>query len=227
MKDNSAAYSSNDYDSRIESVLPYYGEFHRQIIDLVKTVYPNKSEIKWLDTGCGTGSLARKANEQTENIKFTLCDPSQGMLEKARQKLVGVDAQYRCISSQMLDYEDEFDVVTAVQSHHYLSVEQRKQATQKCFRALKNGGIYVTFENIMLSSTESDSLGIKRWENYLRSYGKTEQEVQAHINRRGTEVFPITIKEQLELLRTCKFATADVLWASYMQAGFFAIKKGI
>lgn len=79
----------------------------------------------------------------------------------------------------------------------------------------------------MLSSTESDSLGIKRWENYLRSYGKTEQEVQAHINRRGTEVFPITIKEQLELLRTCKFATADVLWASYMQAGFFAIKKGI
>lgn len=113
-----------------------------------------------------------------------------------------------------------------MQSHHYLSAEQRKQATQNCFRALKNGGIYITFENIKLSSAESDSLAIKRWESYLRSYGKTEQEVQAHIDRRGTEVFPVTINEHLELLRACGFATADVLWASYLQAGFFAIKKG-
>ncbi len=228
MKDNLSAYNSNDYDSRVNSVLPYYGEFHRQIIDLVKAIYPDNAEISWLDTGCGTGSLAFKAEEQINNIKFTLCDPSDQMLEKAKEKLNAYqNIVYKNISSQQLDYENKFDVVTAVQSHHYLNAEQRKEATQNCFRALKSGGIYITFENIMLSDEISDRIGNERWKNYLRSYGKTETEVQSHINRRGTEVFPITIEEHLRLLKSCGFETADILWASYMQAGFFAIKKGI
>lgn len=227
MKDNLSAYTSNDYDNRVNSVLPYYSEFHRQITDIVKTLFAEKLEIKWLDTGCGTGSLAQKANEQMNNIKFTLCDPSEQMLKKAEEKLVlNKNIEFKCASSQQLDYENEYNVITAVQSHHYMSAEQRKAVTEKCYRALKNGGVYITFENIMLSSDVTDKIGTERWKNYLRAYGKTELEIEAHINRRGTEVFPITINEHLELLKTCGFATADILWASYMQAGFFAIKKG-
>lgn len=43
--------------------------------------------------------------------------------------------------------------------------------------------------------------------------------------RRGTEVLPITIEEHLCLLKECGFKSADILWTSYMQAGFFAIKE--
>lgn len=223
MKDNLSAYSSNDYDSRVSSVLPYYSEFHKQVLDLAESL--DFKNIKWLDTGCGTGSLVQKAIEIFPSAEFTLCDPSAEMLEKAKQKIDDFK-NIRCFNlpSQQLDFKNEFDIVTAVQAHHYLDTEQRAVATKKCFDALRQGGVYVTFENIALSSQLSGEIGIERWRRYLLSNGKTEAEAQSHINRRGTEVFPITIEEHIKLIKDCGFRTVDVLWASYMQAGFFAIK---
>lgn len=43
-------------------------------------------------------------------------------------------------------------------------------------------------------------------------------------NRRGVEVFPITLEQHIELLKKCGFRSVNVLWASYLQAGFWAIK---
>ena len=50
MKDNKSAYNSSVYDENIVSTLPYYREYHNQIIDLVKAAGMQK--IDWLDTGC-------------------------------------------------------------------------------------------------------------------------------------------------------------------------------
>lgn len=223
MKDNLSAYSSNDYDSRVSSVLPYYSEFHNQVLDLAESL--DLEKINWLDTGCGTGSLALKALSKFKLSEFVLCDPSADMIEKAKSKLSGFDnVSFYNLSSQQLDFKNRFDIVTAIQSHHYLNEEQRALATKKCFDALKSGGVYVTFENIELSSEMSIKIGINRWKRFLISNGKNEEEVQSHINRRGTEVFPITVEEHIKLIKDCGFRTVDVLWASYMQAGFFAVK---
>lgn len=222
MKDNLSAYSSNDYDNRVNSVLPYYQEFHFQILDLVKVL--NKDKIRWLDTGCGTGNLTQKALEYFDNIEFTLCDPSENMLKTAENKLGHKNIQYFNIDSQHLDFDNEFDIVTAVQSHHYLDMESRKTAAKHCYQALKQSGIYITFENIALSTPQSDVIGIERWKRFLASNGKTTEEIKSHVSRRGTEVFPITVEQHIKLLRECGFRSVDILWASYMQAGLFAIK---
>lgn len=223
MKDNLSSYNSSDYDARVSSVLPFYTEFHEQIIDLAKTYF--KGEINWLDTGCGTGSLAQKLQSSGLKINLTLCDPSDKMLDTAKQKLCSnTNINYLCAPSQELDFAEQFDIVTAVQSHHYLDKETRIKATKNCFNALKNGGIYITFENILMSNPTSDSVGMERWANYMRGYGKSEEEITSHQNRRGTEVFPITILEHLNILKNCGFKTADILWTSQMQSGFFAIK---
>ncbi|MDE6658254.1 MAG: class I SAM-dependent methyltransferase, partial [Oscillospiraceae bacterium] len=85
MKDNLSAYNANDYDNHINSVLPYYQEFHTQIIDLIRAL--NNNNIQWLDTGCGTGTLAEKIMKNFSNINLTLCDPSEKMLAITKQKL--------------------------------------------------------------------------------------------------------------------------------------------
>ena len=128
------------------------------------------------------------------------------------------------IDSQHLDFDNEFDIVTAVQSHHYLDMESRKTATKHCYQALKQSGIYITFENIALSVLQSEVIGIERWKQFLASNGKTTEEIKSHVSRRGTEVFPITVEQHIKLLRECGFGSVDILWASYMQAGFWAIK---
>lgn len=223
MKNNSSAFNSNEYDNKVNTVLPYYSEYNKQIYDLISAL--ELESIKWLDTGCGTGNLISGIKEQYPDAVFVLCDPSENMLSAAKRKLAGINKiQFRNISSQQLDYKDDFNIVTSVQSHHYLSKEQRKLAVKNCYTALKDGGIYITFENIALSKGFGEEIGMKRWKNYLINHGKTDEEAQKHISRRGTEVLPITIKEHIELLQEVGFKSADLLWMSYMQAGFFAIK---
>ncbi len=223
MNDNKSSFDSALYDRGITAVLLYYSDFHNQVIDLIFTMY--KDNFKWLDTGCGTGRLVDKAAEHFKAVDFTLCDPSPNMLKIAKNKLLGLcNINFRNISSQQFDYKNTFDVVTAIQAHHYLNASERICATQKCYSALRENGVYITFENIAMSDKISDNISIKRWIKYMAIHGKSTDEIEEHISRRGNEVFPITIEEHLSLLRKCGFKTADILWTSYMQAGFFAVK---
>ncbi len=222
MKDNKSAYNSAIYDDKIVNVLPYYKEYHGQIIDLVKKM--GFKEPDWLDTGCGTGTLARRVLEDRSDVKFTLCDPSEKMLAEAREKLNGRDIRFLNISSQQIMFESEFDVVTAVQCHHYLQREDRKDAVEKCCRALRENGVFITFENIRMTTAESDAIALSRWAQFLADHGNSEEDVQMHLNRRGIEVFPITIEEHIKLLRECGFRSVDLIWTSYLQAGFWAMK---
>lgn len=223
--DNKSSYNSGIYDANITNVLPYYTEFHSQIIDLAKTIAPEKDgRIKWLDTGCGTGTLALRALGELPGIEFTLCDPSEGMLEIAKDKLKGMDIRFNMTASDALPYENEFDLVTAVQSHHYYDMETRAIAVRKCLRALKEDGIFVTFENIRMSTEKSDAMALDRWGRFLSDHGWTPEGVKAHQARRGVEMFPITIEQHLEMIKNAGFRSVDILWVSYMQTGFWAIK---
>ena len=220
--DNSSSYNSDIYDEKITSVLPYYREYHTQVIDLVRNMGINSPE--WLDTGCGTGTLALRALSEMPGIRFTLADPSENMLDEAKAKLDGRDIRYVNAPSDKLPFIAEFDIITAIQSHHYYDINGRKQAVKRCFDALKKGGVFVTFENIRMSSDISDAIAVTRWKTYQKEHGRSPEDVEAHIARRGTVMFPITIEEHLDMLKKCGFATVDILWTSYLQAGFWAVK---
>ena len=222
MKDNKSAYNSNVYDENIVSTLPYYREYHNQIIDLVKAM--GTHDIEWLDTGCGTGTLACRVFDCRDDVSFTLCDPSEQMLDIAKSKLQKRKVKVYNIASQNMPFDSEFDVVTAVQCHHYLKPDDRKIAVENCFRALKNGGIFVAFENIKMTTEASDKIALKRWERFLSDHLNDPEVVKMHIDRRGVEVFPITIEEHIKLLREAGFKSVDILWTSYLQAGFWAMK---
>ena len=220
--DNRSAYDSNIYDEHIVNVLPYYREYHGQIIDLVRAY--KQDTIEWLDTGCGTGTLASRVFEKEQNVRFTLCDPSEKMLNEAEKKLGDKNIRFIKAASHELDFNSEYDVITAVQSHHYYKPDEREKAVSNCYRALRDGGIFITFENIRMSSENSDAIAMKRWVNFLREHGNSEQDINMQIERRGVETFPITIEQHIELLKRTGFKSVDILWASYLQAGFVAIK---
>lgn len=87
MHNNKSFYQSFDYDDKINMTLPYYEDFHKQAVDVVRAM--NLSKVSWLDTGCGTGRMARKALEELNrtDIHFTLCDISKEMLNIAKKRL--------------------------------------------------------------------------------------------------------------------------------------------
>lgn len=221
---NSSAFSEQEYDEKIRKTLPFYREMQQQAAGLVKVM--GMERIRWLDTGCGTGNMAQEAVNQCHVLEITLADPSEKMLKiaGARAREWKVPFRLEAAGTEQLKYEEAFDVVTAIQAHHYLTREQRRKATQKCCSALKAGGVYITFENITPATKEGTELALKNWQNYQIQNGKSKEEAKRHISRYGAAYFPITLEEHLSLLKECGFGTADILWYSYMQAGVFGIK---
>lgn len=217
---HTTAFSSREYDRKIKQTLPYYEEFYKQIIDVVRCHFDN--QISWLDVGCGTGKMAEWGLEFSN--RFVLLDNSADMLDIARKQINSEKAEFVLKSANDMEYENEFDVVTSVQVFHYLSADERRKAICKCYNALKSGGIFITFENFASGTELGTKLYLNRWKQYQISQGKTEKEAQEHISRYGKDYFPITINEHKKLLEECGFKTVELLWCSYMQVGFMGIK---
>ncbi len=223
-RDNTTSQSASQYDGAIAKTIPHYELLHAETIDLVKCLPEPRF---WLDTGCGTGSLILRAIHELGRLAFVAADPSEEMLEIAREKMSatpGLDIKYIVARTEELCCSDKFDVVTAILAHHYLDSQTRLKATQNCFRVLNEGGVYITFETIKPNSEQGTEIGLKRWRNAQLAKGKTPASVDHHLGRYGTELQPITIESHLKLLREVGFSAVEVLWASGMQAGFCGIK---
>jgi tRNA (cmo5U34)-methyltransferase len=226
-RDNATPFPAARYDAHIEQTIPYYASFHQETFHLVSTL--NAAPAVWLDTGCGTGNLVEKALPLFPRTRFLMADPSAAMLDQARAKLsaVGPDRVtfLKAGGSERLAFgPSRCDVITAIQCHHYLDREGRRAAVEACYRLLAEGGLFICFENIRPASARAVEIGKQYWKAYQVRKGKPLDEAAAHIERFDREYFPLTVTEHLEILRETGFATADLFWYSYMQAGFFAIR---
>jgi tRNA (cmo5U34)-methyltransferase len=222
--DNTTPHTAETYDQQVYKTIPYYDCFHDETLNLIKAA--GVTPTNWLDTGCGTGTLAQKAIAQYPETKFVLADPSPQMLQTAKQKLATYsNIEYVEASTEKLtDLTTHFDVVTAIQSHHYSTTQGRKQATQVCYNLLNPKGIYITFENTRPFTAQGTAVDLENWKNWQIKNRKPQAQAEAHIKRFGVEYHPITIEEHLSLLRRTGFSVAELLWYSYMQAGFYCIK---
>ena len=213
---------NNQYDENIRKIIPFYDEIHKQILSVIQA-YCGDKELSMLDTGCGTGTFALKAFEHLNILELVLCDPSEEMIAEAKKKFD--NHEFIRIGSENLYFENRFDVVTAIQSHHYFDKLTREKAVSNCFKALKSGGIFIYFENTAPFSELGKDLMLKRLETFGFCEGRTFEDVKHHSERYNKEFFPLTISEHLNLLRKMNFKVFELFWHSYMQSGFYAIKK--
>jgi len=222
--DNSTPHSADTYDVQVRNTLPYYDSFHEQTINLIKAMHLNPK--LWLDTGCGTGTMVQKAIAAFPKTHFVLSDPSEKMLEIAKAKLAGSNVEFlNAARTQNIEWHDKpFDVVTAIQSHHYQSAKGRTEATAACFKMLILKGVYVNFENIKPITQEGIVIGKELWKQFQISRGRDLATAESHMKRFGVEYQPITIEEHLDLLRKTGFSVVELLWYSVMQGGFYCVK---
>lgn len=222
MNDNKSAFDSSEYDRKIKQTLPYYDEFYKQVIDLVKTF--QNSAVKWLDIGCGTGKMGSFAFENIELEKFVFCDSSCEMIRIAKERFQYSNANFSVCNVQNLAYINEFDVITAIQVNHYLQLDERKIALRRCYEALKENGLFISFENFSPFTDIGKSVYLEKWKRYQISQGKSLEESEKHIERYGKDYFPVTLQEHFKLMQNCGFKAVEILWLSNMQVGFWGMK---
>ncbi len=215
-------YEPSDFDRYIQTTLPYVHDFYQQTLSMIRE-YGN-TEGKLLDLGCGTGMLEKLLRDAFPNISLEGIDPSPEMLHIAEQKQIA-DVVFRPGTSQELQAEKEYDIITAIEVHHFLQPSERKQVVANIYRALNDGGIYICFENIIPADEDLKEHELNRWQGFQTAAGKTEEEAILHRKRCGIFYFPITVEEHIGLLKDAGFRNVYVFWRSYMQMGIMGIRS--
>jgi SAM-dependent methyltransferase len=119
--------------------------FHRRkwllIQKLLKQAGMDPAKSKWLDVGCGQGSLLEVAGKHFSQASG--CDPSAGMLSSCAAYSVREQA-----SPVALPYQDgSMDVVTSVCVYHHVHGSDRTLLTREIRRVLAPGGLYCIVEH--------------------------------------------------------------------------------
>ena len=140
------------------------------------------------------------------------------------KKLTGRDIEFIQGKSEELRFAERFNVATAIMSHHYMSADVRREAVKRVYGALKAGGIFICFENVVPDSETVKKRELLRWGRYQQRHGKSAAEALAHNARCGTSYFPITIPQHIRLLKDTGFSDVHVFWYSCMQMGVYAFK---
>ena len=222
MIDNTSAFHSSEYDIKIRQTFPYYEDFFDQVVELVKTVHAEP--VNWLDVGCGTGMMGTVAFAKIPLQRFVFMDSSEAMIRKVQERFHFPNAEFSVCDVRDLRSVNEFEVITAIQVFHFLQNEERRAVLKQCCTALKENGLFVSFENIAPFTKIGKRVCLEKWRRFQIEQGKSPEETETHISRYGKDYFPITIEEHLNLLRECGFSAVELLWFSNTQAGFWAIK---
>ena len=224
MPDNATSHPADQYDGEVRRTIPYYDAIQDECLALVASL--PRPPRGWLDTGCGTGSLVARALRAFPATEFVVADPSLAMLAEAGSRLDSTRVTFLepCPTVALPRGLGPFDLVTAIQCHHYLDAGGRRDAVAACFDILEPGGLYLTSENIRPLSSLGLSIGRRYWAQFQERAGRTPPEIAAHLARFDREYFPLTIPEHLELLRDAGFVAVELFWASYLQAAFYAVK---
>lgn len=230
--DNKTPHNASQYDWNVRRTIPFYETIHRETIDLVQAVKPDVT--RWLDTGCGTGRLIELALPRFPDTHFDLADPSTAMLQQCKMRLSKIGQQRVTVLPPLRSEEltsslrdESYQVLTAIQCHHYLSTERREQAVKSCYKMVDYGGVFICSENITCATDKGTQIGLERWGSWQRDAGRSLSDVQNHLKRFKVDYFPITVVQHLKLLESVGFQTVEIFWFSRMQASFYAIKGDV
>ena len=141
---NSTPFDVTEYDRQIKITLPFYEEMMQQIVDIVRLL--DLQALQWLDVGCGTGKMAGTVLKNFNIDKMVCIDVEREMLQKAEILCNDEKVEFLQGDIRELTFQEMLDIVTAVQVNHYFREDERMAAIKKCYTALKENGIYISFE---------------------------------------------------------------------------------
>ncbi len=100
--------------------------------------------IKFLDIGCGNGSLIIQFANVFENSKFVGINPDVNGIGAAKATISQMGLEERvtveAIGGEKLSYKDEFDMISMVVTLHEISPDIRESVVEKAYQALKSDG---------------------------------------------------------------------------------------
>jgi trans-aconitate methyltransferase len=195
------------YDKTIATLIPHYLELIDEAAAAVDVFTRTSPTV--VDLGTGTGALAQRVLAVRPKARLIGIDADRSMLDAAVRRLRG----------RIQTVEENFerapirrcDVVSASFALHHVPTGRRKAALyQRCFAALRPGGMFVSADCCIATSATLQKQHRLAWLNHLKqNYSATKAEHFLRTWAKDDVYF--TLEREMALLRDTGFVV-DVTW---------------
>ena len=133
------------------------------------------------------------------------------MLDVARKKVKHTTwrVDFLCQDIRAFNLEGEFDVIVSGFSLHFLSPDEKEEILRKCLALLKDGGMFMDSEAVLSPSEKVYNMYMEKWKDFMRSNGFSDEEIGSHILKFLKDVKPMTVDNQLGLMRKAGFRDVE------------------
>jgi tRNA (cmo5U34)-methyltransferase len=183
------------YDAQIREMVPRYEEIHDTLLALLALRPPER----FLDLGAGTGYTLVRVLETFASTTAIGLDVSPEMLERARQRLSGLDARVQLFQSDLASPEisGSYDAIVSILAVHHLYADEKRHLFSRIWEHIEPGGIFVLADYFRPAMDRLSEL-------YDLPDEPDPHEVEHD--------HPDTAAEHLVWLTAAGFAAVDVVW---------------
>ncbi len=212
------------YEGIILRLIPYYKEMVRAVA--VSLPFSPTHAFDAIDLGCGTGTISQALRNEFPQVRLTLVDLAENMLQIAREK-IGPEARYLSADFNTFEFDAQYDaVVSSLALHHLVTEADKQRFYHKIFRALKPGGIFINADMVLAQTENLQQTFLREWVNYMLRSVSSQEIKDKWLPNYEAEDHPISLMRHFEMLKLAGFTSTDVIWKYYGFSVYTARKQG-
>ena len=212
-----------EYDDRIRKLIPLYDEL---IPEAARAVGHAARRVRHIvDLGVGTGALAKACLAAAPGSRVWGIDADVAMMEVARKRLGRMMARVTLVEGSFLEVPlPRCDAIVASYALHHIRAPRRKQAFyDRCFRALRPGGVLVNGDWAPASTSQGFARDLDVWFAHLgRTFGGRAGAKRVYQSWADEDTY-VPLAVELRMLARAGFQT-DVPWRKSPFAVIVALK---
>jgi len=215
------------FDTHVHKSIPLYEQVQLMTADMSEWFVHNGSTV--YDIGSSTGETIfhlQKKHAFKENVRFIGIDNSEMMVKQARKKVSTNNVQFLHQDVVQTKFE-EADLVISLFTMQFLGMPERTQVLRGVYRCLRSGGALIMAEKVLAEEGRFDEMWVELYWDFKKGQGLTDDQILQKARSIRGILRPITLTEQIRLLRRTGFNSVDVFLKWYNFAGILAIKTDI
>jgi tRNA (cmo5U34)-methyltransferase len=210
---------AEEFDEIILKLIPFYEEMVEALVTAIP--FATEKQIKVMDLGCGTGTVAKKIKEKFPKAQITCLDLAEEMIKMTKLKLKDHHEDVTCYVEDFYEFEFKKDydvIVSSLALHHLVTNEDKKMFYEKIYNSLAPGGVFYNGDVVLAANDELQDVYMRKWVDYMQQSCSRDEIESKWLPKYRAEDNPAKLIEQIKWLEEIGFEDVDVIWKYYNYA---------